>query len=172
MSLGRLNNGEWISGISAILLFALMFFDWFGIKAINNSNLLFAVQGVGPGKNAWEALEYIPIVLVVTIIATLVVAGLRLANAVRKPRFSVNGLVAVLGLLSMLLIIFRIVDPPYFGTDETVTFEGAVQLPVFLALSAAAGIAFGACLAMREEGFSLPGLRPARRHGDQGLPRS
>ncbi len=163
MGLGRLNNGERIAGISAILLFVFMFFHWFGVKAINTSNLLFYIQAGGPGKNAWEALDYIPIVLVITVLATLAVAALRLTNAVRKPPVAVNALVAVLGLVSMLLILFRIVEPPIFNVERTITFEGAVQFPIFLALLAAAGVALGACLAMREEGISLSDLRP-RRH--------
>lgn len=51
----------------------------------------------------------------------------------------------------MLLILFRIVDPPTFGVEETITSEGTVQISIFLALSAAAGIAFGGWRAMREE---------------------
>jgi hypothetical protein len=31
--------------------------------------------------------------------------------------------------------------------------EGAAQLPIFLALFAGAGIAFGGCLVMRDEGI-------------------
>jgi hypothetical protein len=37
-----------------------MFFHWFGVKAVNTSNLLFAIQAGGPGKNAWEALPVGP----------------------------------------------------------------------------------------------------------------
>jgi hypothetical protein len=63
--------------------------------------------------------------------------------------------VAVLGIVSVLLILFRILDPPNFGSFReiwgTVTIEGTVQFPIFLALLAAAGIACGGCLAMREE---------------------
>lgn len=170
MHLGRLSNGERIAGISAILLFVFMFFHWFGVKAINTSNLLFAIRAGGPGKSAWEALGYIPIVLLITIIATLAVAALRLTDAVRKPPVPINAVVAILGLVSVGLILFRIVDPPIFYTEPTITIEGAVQFPIFLALLAAAGIALGGCLAMREEGFSLSDLR-ARRQRDQGLRR-
>lgn len=48
--LDRLSNGERIAGISAILLFVFMFFHWFGVKATNTSNLLFAIQSIAPGK--------------------------------------------------------------------------------------------------------------------------
>jgi purine-cytosine permease-like protein len=163
VDLGRLGNGERISGISAILLFVLMFLHWFSVEAINTSNLLFAIQSVEPGKSAWEALNYIPIVLVITIVATLTLAGLRLTNAVQRPSILTNAVVAILGIVSVLLILFRIVDPPVFSVEATVTLEGAAQFPIFLALVAAAGIAFGGCLAMREEGTSLSGLRTRQR---------
>lgn len=97
-------------------------------------------------------------------------AALRLTDAVRKPPVPVNAPVALLGLVSVLLILFRILEPPIFAVERTVTWEGTVQFPIVLALLAAAGIAFGGCLAMREEGFSLSDLR-ARRHRDQGLRR-
>lgn len=102
MGLARLRSGEWISSVSAILLFVLMFFHWFGVKLVNTSNLLFAIQSVEPGKSAWEALEYIPIVLTITIIVTLAVAALRLVNASPEPSRPANSLVAILGLVSML----------------------------------------------------------------------
>jgi magnesium-transporting ATPase (P-type) len=145
-------GGAWIAVISAILLFVVMFFHWFGVEAINNSNLLFAIQGVEAGKSAWEALEYIPIVLVGTIVVTLVVAVWRLTNPVRNPLPQLNALVAILGFVSALLIFLRILEPPSFGTEELITFEGTVQLPIFLALAAAVGIVLGGCLAIREEG--------------------
>lgn len=167
MDLDRLNNGERIAGISAILLFVFMFFHWFGVKLTNTSNLLFAIQSIEPGKSAWEALDYIPIVLLITIIAALAVAALRLTNAVHRPLIQVNAVVAILGLVSALLILFRIVDPPIFYTEATTTSEGTVQFPIFLALLAAAGIAFGGFRAMQEEGVSFADLR-ARQHRNQG----
>jgi len=151
VGLAGLRSGEWISSISAILLFVLMFFHWFGVKLVNTSNLLFAIQSVEPGKSAWEALEYIPIVLTIGIIVTLAVPALRLVDSFPKPSLPVNGLIAILGLVSMLLILLRIVDPPTFGVEETITSEGTVQIPIFLALLAAAGIAVGGWRTMREE---------------------
>lgn len=159
MDLDRLSNGERIAGVSAVLLFIFMFFDWFGVKLVNTSNLLFAIQSVEPGKNAWEALDYIPIFLLLAIIAPLAGAGLRLANAPPKGVALANALVAILGVGTVLLILYRIVNPPVFYVETTITSEGAVQFPIFPALLAAAGIAFGGYRAMREEGISLSDLR-------------
>jgi len=151
MLLGRLNYGEKISAASAVLLFVSMFFHWFSVEAYNTSNLLFLIESVEPGKSAWEALDYMPITLLTTIVVTLAATTLRVAGAVRNPSFPANAAVATLGLVSTLLILFRIVDPPVFSVEPTVTFEGAVQWPIFLALAAAAGIACGGCLALQTE---------------------
>jgi hypothetical protein len=153
--LGRLGSGERISSISGILLFALTFFHWFGVKAINTSNLLFAVRAGGPGKSAWEALDFLPIFLVITVVATLVVAMLHFTNAVRTPSLPLNAVVAGLGAVSVLLILIRIVDPPVFYVEPTITTEATAQLPIFLALLAAVGIVVGGYCAMRGEGFGI-----------------
>lgn len=149
MNLNRLSNGEKIAGVSAVLLFVFMFFDWFGSKDSGELRL-FSV-----GHTAWEALDYIPIVLVISIIGALSVVVLRLIST-DEPSVRAHAVVAVLGFVSALLILFRIVHPPNFGSFREVfgpvTIEGTVQFPIFLALSAAAGIAFGGYRAMREEG--------------------
>ncbi len=159
MELGRLNNGERISGVSAILLFVFTFLHWYGVEAVNTSNLLFAVQAGGPGKSAWEALDYTPFVLLIAVIVTLAGAAMHLTNAVKGRPVLLDAVVTILGIVSGLLILYRIADPPVFSAETTITIEGAAQLPIFLALFAAAGIACGGCLALREEGISLSGLR-------------
>jgi hypothetical protein len=151
--LSRLSSGEKVASVAAILLFVFMFFHWFGVKAVNTSNLLFAVQAGGPGKSAWEALDFIPSVLALTVIATFAMAAMRLTNTVKRPPVPLNAVVTALGIVSVLLILFRIADPPIFYSEPTITVEGAAQLPIFLALFAAAGIACGGSLALREEGW-------------------
>jgi uncharacterized membrane protein len=173
MDLGRLSYGARIAGISAILLFAFMFFDWFGVRFSQNTNLLIFFQSVEPGKDAWDALNYIPIVLLITIIAALLAAALRATNAVHKSLVSADAVVAILGVISTLLILLRIIDPPSFGSFRaqfgTVTREGTIQFPIFLALLAAAGIAFGGCRALWEENISFTSLRQLRFRGQGPL---
>ena len=161
----RLSNGEKIASISAILLFAFMFLDWFGTKSSDDSFGLFSV-----GRSAWEALDFIPVVLLFAIVATLAVAALRLANAIGRASTPANAVVAILGVVSVLLILFRVIDPPNFGgfgtSFGTITYEGAAQFPIFLALLAAAGVAFGACWAMWEEDVSFAGSRRHQKRGE------
>ncbi len=162
MRLGTLKIGEKIAAVSAVLLFVSMFFHWFGVEAHNTSNLLFQIEAVGPGMNAWEALDYIPFAILATIVITLAVIALRLTGAVRGLSLPVEATVAILGLVSTLLIVLRIIDPPVFLVEPTITYEGAAQWPAFVALVLAAGIALGGCLAVREE----LARRRARRTAD------
>lgn len=126
-----------------------MSFDWFGTE--NEGALrLFSV-----GRTAWEGLEYIRIVLAITAMVALVVVALRLAGAAQERLVRANAVVALLGMLSALLILFRIVDPPDFGSIQEVwgTFpiEGTVKFPIFLGLFAALGIALGGWWAHRDD---------------------
>lgn len=165
MNLDRLSNGQRIASFSALLLFVVMFLDWFGTKSSDDSFGLFSV-----GRSAWEALDYIPVALLIAIVAALVVAALSLANAIGRASTAANAVVAILGFVSALLILFRVIVPPNFGGFGTsfgpVTYEGTAQFPIFLALLAAAGVAFGACWAMWEEGVSFGSLRGGRQAGE------
>lgn len=165
MDLTKVSIGERIAVASAILLFVLMFFDWFKVRTVDTSNVLGYFQSFEPGKNAWEALDYIPIALVATLLATPTLVMVRAMWPVRRSTVALDALVAFLGLGSALLILFRIVNPPVFSTEPTVTREGVVQLPIFLAMLAAVMVAVGGYLAMREEGQSFSGLRSALAEG-------
>jgi len=146
MDVNRLSTGEKIAGVSGVLLFIFMFFDWFTASA---SNGLFSVS---VGGNAWDALEVIPIFLMIAIVAAVGVAVIRLTDAVFEPAISMNAVVAVLGAISVLLILYRIISPPDSGISE-ISVDPAVG--IFLGLIAAAGITFGGYRAMQEEGVTF-----------------
>jgi hypothetical protein len=146
MDVDRLSTGEKIAGVSAILLFVFMFFDWFTVSASNG------FVSVSVGGSAWDALDWIPIFLMIAIIAAVGVAVVRLSDAVFEPSVSINAVVAVLGIVSVLLILYRIVSPPSSGVDG-INVDPAVG--IFLGLIAAAGIAYGGYRAMQEEGTSF-----------------
>jgi hypothetical protein len=150
MDIDKLSQGEKIAGASAIVLFVLMFFDWF------SAEVTIGAQGASEGVSAWDALDWIPIVLVITILAALFVATLRLTDARWEPPISANAVVSVLGGLSFLLILYRIVDPPgASGSTPGFSFDVSPEFWIFVSLVAAAGIAYGAYRAMRAEGASF-----------------
>jgi len=151
MDLDKLSSGEKIAGVSSIVLFIFMFFDWFTYE-------IPGLSGSG-GLDAWNALDWIPIVLVVTIVAALGVAVLRLIDSQYEPPVSANSIVAILGGISFLLILFRIIDTPGLGGGVLGdVVDSSPAFGIFVSLVAAAGIAYGGYKAMQEEGVTFSDL--------------
>ncbi len=151
--LDKLGPGEKIAGGSAILLFIFMFFDWFGVEVSGVGGFSGSVPG--GGGSAWDALDFIPIILVITIIAALVMIGLRLADSPYEPSVPMSTIVTALGVISVLLILFRIIDPPSFASFGGVSVDATLSVGIFLGLIAAGGIAFGGYSTMKEEGITF-----------------
>jgi len=142
----RLRTGELIAGVAGVALLLIMFiFSWYDVEDIPDS-----------GFNAWEAFSFVDIILFITIV---VAVGLAVATAtattVSLP-VAASALTAGLGILSTLLILFRIIVTPdieVFGTD----IDLGVQFGAFLGLIAAAAIAYGGWRSMQEEGTTFSG---------------
>jgi hypothetical protein len=156
MEVDKLSTGEKVSAVSAILLFVFMFFDWFGVKVSGVPGFSGDISGSG-GGSAWDALDVIPIFLMLAIVVAIGVAMIRLTDADLEPPVSLNALVAALGGLAVLLILYRIVSPPDFGSFGGVSVDATLKFGIFLGLIAAAGIAYGGYSAMREEGATFGG---------------
>jgi len=161
-----------IAAVSAVVLLLVMFiFNWFGINLPEDDLGLGAVAGE-TGANAWQAFGFIDIILFITAIVAIGLA-IMAANA-QSANLPVAGsaLVAGLGILSVLLILFRIISPPGSG-DIPEGFDISIgrEIGVFLGLIAAAGIAYGGYKGMQEEGtsFSAQGDRLQNR-GSGGTP--
>jgi hypothetical protein len=150
--LGRLRPGEKIASASAFLLLVFMFFDWFGAEVTGVGGFSGTVPGAG---NAWDVLDLIPVVLVITVAAALAMAALRLAGSTAEPPVPMSVLVAMLGAISFLLILFRIIDPPSFGSFGGVSVDATLEAGIFLSLIAAGGVAYGGYSAMRDEGITF-----------------
>lgn len=150
----KLSTGEKVSAVSAILLFVFMFFDWFGAEVSGVPGFSGSIEGGGGGGSAWDTLDVIPIFLMLAIVLALGVALVRLTDADLELSISLNAIVAAGGALAVLLILYRIVDPPGFGLAG-VAVDTTLRLGIFLALIAAAGIAYGGYSAMREEGLTF-----------------
>jgi hypothetical protein len=157
--LDRLRSGDAIALVAAVLLFVLMFLTWFGTKATTSGEPLGGVITGAAGGNAWQTLDLIPLFLMLAIVVAVGAALLRLSASEWKPAIPPAAAVCVLGLLAALLILIRIISPPGpSGAFSELGMESTLKLPVFLALAAALGIAYGGWRAMGQEGTTFAGI--------------
>ena len=167
MDVSTLSTGEKISGVAGIALFLIMIlFSWFGIEV--------AGFGSPEGANAFEAFGIIDIVLLITAIAAVALPVMSMTQSQVDMPVALSAIVALLGIVSVLLILFRIISPPDFGIPDAVDIGfGEVEsntdttrkIGVFLGLLAAIGVALGGWRAMQEEGTSFGSA--ADRAGDR-----
>ncbi|HEX6687547.1 MAG TPA: hypothetical protein VF085_02650 [Solirubrobacterales bacterium] len=156
MQPSKLNRGEKVSAVSAVLLFVFMFFDWFGGKVSGVPGFSGNVTDSGSGGgSAWQTLDVIPLFLMLAIVVAVGVAVVRLTDADLELSISLNSIVAAVGALAFLLILYRIVDPPGLASTPGISVDATLELGIFLGLLAAAGIAYGGYSAMREEGTTF-----------------
>ena len=128
-----------------------MFLPWFGLggelgEAFDQAQDLGLAPDVDTSANAWESFSFIDIVLFVTVIVAVAfgVAG-AMARDVALP-VAASAVTAGLGILSVVLIAYRLLDTPY---------EASRKFGVFLGLVAAIGVAYGGWIGMQEEGTSF-----------------
>jgi hypothetical protein len=145
--------GERIAAVSALGLLAFSFFDWYGAKASGEAHF-----PTGAGGSAWQTLGPVLVVPLAAVVVALATAALRLARSRWRPALPLNALVAVLGGLSTLLVLFRILDPPGLGSVGGIPLDTTVSVGAFLGLAAAAGIAYGGYRAMGEDGDSFASI--------------
>jgi hypothetical protein len=141
MDFSRLRTGEKIAGGSAIALFIIMFFSWYGVK------------GTDITVSAWKAFSTTDLLLMLTILVALgMVALTALGQTVSLP-VALSVIATVLAGFATLVVLFRILNQP--GPNELVT----VQIGAYLGLLATAGIAYGAFRSMADEGATFGDAR-------------
>lgn len=135
-------DAERIAAGSAIALFLIMFiFDWFGFGSVETA--LGSIDiGVG-GFNAWQSFDVIDIILLLAIIAAVGVAAMSAYGTSANLPVAGSAIVAGMGALGTVLILYRIIDPP--GSADR-------EIGVFLGLIASAAMTYGGWEAMQEEG--------------------
>jgi hypothetical protein len=168
MDFAALNRGEKIAGVAGIILILVMFiFDWYSVKVAGTSV-------PNSGVDAWDAYGFIDIILLLTALAAIGLALLAASDA--EPGLPVAGsaIVCALGILAVVLILFRIIDKPGGDVGALSNALGgpevsvSLSIGVFLGLISAAGIAVGGYLAMQEEGTSFAGEADRFRGGGSG----
>jgi hypothetical protein len=151
MDTTKLRLGELVAGVSALVLLIVMFLPWYGasVKA--------GPISASANATAWQAYSLIDLILFVSIVAAIAMVILAMTQRSAALPISASVIVTLLGGLDVLLILFRMISKP--GKGNCGSFCDAVSINLkyglFLGLIAAAGIAVGAFMTMREEGTSF-----------------
>lgn len=144
MDTNRLGRGELIAGVSgAVLLLVMFVFSWYSVDLGDAGDLF----GIEADANAWEAFDLIDIILFVTAVVAI---GLAIATAMSANvglPVAGSALTAGLGILSLILVVYRVLNPPGDGLDR--------DIGLWLGLLATAGVAYGGWAGMQEEGTSF-----------------
>ena len=151
MDFTRLTQGEKIAGASGLALILIMFiFSWYGVEVGGESV-------PDSGANAWEAFGFIDIVLFVTVAAAIGLALISASQTEVGLPVAASAVVAGLGILSVILVLYRIVDTPgdLGAAAELLDVNVTREIGVWLGLIAAIGVAYGGWQAMQEEGTSF-----------------
>jgi hypothetical protein len=144
----RLRLGEWIVGISGLLLLASMFLlDWYGLKAPFAQG--YAVLGRATGFDVWNALSNIRWLL---LLCTLSAGALVYFQASRRAPaipVSLSVIVTSLGIVGLLALLYRVlIDiPGPSGLIET-------RVGAWVGLLSVIGLIYGGYRSMREEGVA------------------
>jgi hypothetical protein len=150
MDVNSLRTGEKIAGGAGLALLIIMFLSWWGSPevSVDLGDLGGGSVNVGGSvsANAWELASFLDIVWFITAVSGIALAALALQRTQLNLPVALSAIVAGLGIISVLTILFRIIDTPYDATRK---------FGVFLGLIAAAGVAYGGWTAMQEEGTSF-----------------
>lgn len=136
----RLRRGELLAGVGAVLLLVFMLAGkWYGSGA--------------HARTGWEALTTLRWLLVVTIAAAFALVLAQIARRAPAIPATLSLLVSLLGLLSVLALIYRVL----------INAPAHEQAGAFLGLVFALALAYGGFLSLREEGI-------ARRDAPSDIP--
>jgi hypothetical protein len=140
----RADTGERLSAGCALALLALMFLtEWFGIDELPGRT-----SGVerSTAENAWQGLTVLRWLMLLTIIVAVGSLILHATQRSHGTRNDTGGLVAALGTVTALLLIYRVLIDLPSPPDVVDQKLGAI-----LGLLAAIGIAIGGHASMREQ---------------------
>jgi hypothetical protein len=156
--ISRLRRADQIVGAAAVAFFIILFFfKWYGV-----SSNVGAVSGlnINVSRSGWDTFTNSRWIWIITIIVGL--GSVVLVAAQRKLELPLQPgvIVAGLGALSTIFILYRIVHHPTasasFGSFHA---SVGIKLGIWLGLIAAMALTYGGYLQMQEEGTSLADVR-------------
>jgi hypothetical protein len=159
--ISRLRRADRIVGGGAIVFFIfLFFFKWYGASASSSVGGI----SIGGSLNGWHSFTNSRWIWLITIIVALGAVTLRAGQRELSLPVSPSAIIAGLGALSTLLILYRIIHHPSGGSSggagiTQFSYSYGIKIGIWLGLIAALAITYGGYLMMQEEGTSLADVR-------------
>jgi hypothetical protein len=167
--ISRLRRSDRIIGVSAILFFIFMFFfKWLGFSSSTS------LGGVSASADGWNSFHNSRWIWIITIIVALAAVAISAGVLQLKSPVQPGVLVAGLGVLSVIFIVYRILDHPSGGASSSygayhVSYSYGIKIGIWLGLIAALGVTYGGYLGMQDEGTSLADVREQASGAISGL---
>jgi hypothetical protein len=153
----RIRFGEMIAAVSGAVLVISLFLEWYTVD-------IKGFTGDLPTVTGWRALGFIDILLFLIGVIAIAVAVLRAMNVMpRNLPASTGFIVLALGVLAVVLVLYRILSIPDEGAGNLPGVDVGRGFGVFIALIAAAGVTVGGWLTWNEEGKPKPSGVGGRR---------
>ena len=157
-------RGELVAGIGAMALFLFMFVDWYEAtirvrrdvpRGVVDGSA--AVPTSSESESAWEAFSAIDVFLLLAILATIGVVLFRMSGTLTLSPVTI-GVVAGAGAAALVLVAFRALVVPEPSVPDIqlaslrIEHDVSRQAGLFLGLLAAAAMAAGGFLLLRDRG--------------------
>jgi hypothetical protein len=141
----RLRRGELIVGASAVVLLASMFaLKWYGLTAALRP--IAARQGAPTSLSGWNGLSHVRWLLLVTALAGLALVFFQATRRAPAVPVSVSAIALVLGVLSTLALIYRVlINQP--GPNDLIERKAGE----FVELAAVLVLTWGVYLSIRQK---------------------
>jgi hypothetical protein len=161
LDVSRLRRSDRIIGGSAVAFLIFLFiFKWYGGSASSS------VDGTSfsASANGWHTFTNSRWIWLITIVVALASVARSAGMFDFKSPIQPGVLVAGLGALSTILILYRIVHHPSGGASSSfgavhVAYSYGIKIGIWLGLIAAVGVTYGGYLGMQDEGTSLADVR-------------
>jgi len=169
--ISRLRRADQIVGAGSIAFFVILFFfKWYGISSNVPTIAGLNVGSANVTRSGWDTFTNSRWIWIITIIVAL--GSVVLVASQRKLEIPVQPgvIVAGLGALSTVFILYRIVHHPTasasFGSFHA---SVGIKIGIWLGLIAALAITYGGYLQMRAEGTSLTDVREQASEAFSGV---
>jgi hypothetical protein len=144
MDLRRLRLGEWVAGVSGLVLLVSLFLPWYGDDAGQ--------------RTGWQSLGALDVVLAVVALAALAIPVVTAVHRVPAVPLAHESLTALVGILALVLVGVRVLNMPDWAVER--------EWGLWVALATTLGVVVGGLTAMRDERLTRNG-----RHTDlTGVP--